>query len=229
MLVNIKVYGGLHACQCVQSVWRATCLSISKCMEGYMSAMCSECMEGWTSKISAASGDSHSMWRTVNNFLGEEKSISVPVFSASDYHDCVDKKIADIRAGTASAADPTYVNNDVSRCFRFAMVDANLVASVIAASPAKQCPLDSLPTWLLKDCALLLAPSVTNIANASVTSGHFPSQWRHALVTPLLKKIGLDSPTHATTVRCLPSGVYPTVSFQGAGAHCPPTGYGVPL
>jgi hypothetical protein len=61
----------------------------------------------WTSKISAASGDSRSMWRTVNNLLGEEKSTSVPAFSASDYHDCIGKKIADIRACTPSAADPT--------------------------------------------------------------------------------------------------------------------------
>ena len=56
----------------------------------------------------------------------------------------------------------------------------------------KQCDLDSLLTWLLKKCATPLGPYITTMMNVSLEFGRFPSSWKHAIVTPLLKKGGLD-------------------------------------
>ena len=50
-----------------------------------------------------------------------------------------------------------------------------------------------MPTWLLKNCAVLLVPAVSQIINASLQTGHFPSSWKHAIITPILKKAGLDA------------------------------------
>jgi len=66
------------------------------------------------------------------------------------------------------------------------------VTKVIKDAANKQCELDVMPTWLLKDSVTLLAPYITTIMNASLTSGQFPTVWKHAIVTPLLKKSGLD-------------------------------------
>ena len=72
------------------------------------------------------------------------------------------------------------------------MVDAETVVSLIKAAPSKQCLLDPLPTCLLKNCASLLAPYIIVIINSSLTVGSFPTSWKHAILSPLLKKAGLD-------------------------------------
>ena len=71
---------------------------------------------------------------------------------------------------------------------KFDLVDVAKVAAAIRTSPSKQCQLDSLPTWLLKDCIT----SITHIINSSITAGCFPTPWKHAIVSPLLKTSVLD-------------------------------------
>ena len=109
------------------------------------------------------------------------------------FHDFIDKKVADIRASTASAPDPTYTSYRDSSMESFEMVTNDDILAAIMSSPNKQCDLDHVPTGLLKNCAVLLAPVVSQIINASLRTGHFPSSWKHAKVTPILKKAGLDS------------------------------------
>ena len=56
----------------------------------------------------------------------------------------------------------------------------------------KSCELDPLPTSFVKEAVGALAPIITDIVNLSLTSGVFPSCYKEALVTPLLKKQSLD-------------------------------------
>lgn len=56
----------------------------------------------------------------------------------------------------------------------------------------KQCPSDPLPMWLVKDVIDTLAPFMTIILSASLSSAEFPSPWKHAIVHPYLKYPGLD-------------------------------------
>ena len=46
--------------------------------------------------------------------------------------------------------------------------------------------------WLLKSRFDVLAPSITEMVNLSLLSGHVPENWRTAVVIPLFKKPGLD-------------------------------------
>ena len=50
-----------------------------------------------------------------------------------------------------------------------------------------------MPTSLLKQVADLVAPFVTVLFNRSFTTGHFPSVFKEAFVTPIVKKPGLDA------------------------------------
>ena len=70
----------------------------------------------------------------------------------------------------------------------------------------KQCDSDPLPTWLLKKCATTLRPYNTSMLNASLEFGRFLSSCKHAIVTPLLNKAGLDeiSPKNYRPVTNLP-------------------------
>ena len=72
----------------------------------------------------------------------------------------------------------------------FLSITTEDVIKVITSSPAKQCSLDILPAWLMKEAAPLLAPFIARIFNQSFAIGHFPSKWKHAVVKPLLKEAG---------------------------------------
>src|SRR6218665_3811598 len=56
----------------------------------------------------------------------------------------------------------------------------------------KQCDLDPIPTSLLKECAALLVPTITEIINLFLSTGTFPMQLKDSAVKPLLKKPSLD-------------------------------------
>ena len=48
-----------------------------------------------------------------------------------------------------------------------------------------------MPTPLVIDCMEQLLPVITHLVNSSLNNGHFPTEWKEALVKPLLKKMGL--------------------------------------
>ena len=51
---------------------------------------------------------------------------------------------------------------------------------------------DPVPTWLVKSCLDVLAPSITEMVYLSLLSGGVPEIWRTAVVILLLKKPGPD-------------------------------------
>ena len=63
---------------------------------------------------------------------------------------------------------------------------------LINQSRNKQCDSDPIPPWPLKECLDSLLPVLTLLVNKSLQIGYFPEEWKNALVTPLLKKLGLE-------------------------------------
>ena len=70
----------------------------------------------------------------------------------------------------------------------FMLVDEDELRKIICKSPNKQCILDPIPTWLIKQNLDILMPAFTSIVNTSLSSGMFPTALKEAVVTPLLKK-----------------------------------------
>ncbi|KAJ0015514.1 hypothetical protein NQD34_009134 [Periophthalmus magnuspinnatus] len=58
---------------------------------------------------------------------------------------------------------------------------------------ATNCPLDLVPTKLLKKVFSTVGPSLLVLVNICLSSGCVPSAFKHAIVRPLLKKPNLDS------------------------------------
>ena len=98
-----------------------------------------------------------------------------------------------IRASTAHAASPSC-RRITTHCefSAFRGLTNDDVIAVICKLPDKQCATDALPTNLLKDNVDVLAPFITELFNRSMTSGVFPSHFKAAFITPLLKKPNLD-------------------------------------
>ena len=57
----------------------------------------------------------------------------------------------------------------------------------INSSPNKSCVLDPVPTWIVKKCALELAPLITKLVNLSFTERSVPNCLKAAIITPILK------------------------------------------
>jgi len=66
------------------------------------------------------------------------------------------------------------------------------VERLIQTAPTKTFPLDILPTHLLKQCSPKLSTVIAHLANRSFETSRFLSSLKFGLVTPLLKKPGLD-------------------------------------
>ena len=127
----------------------------------------------------------------MNSLLGENKPRAETCFNTEQYHDVIDKT-ANIRAATESADSSSYSNYTTSACSDLKSVTVEDVLKAIGSSSTKQCDSDPHPTWLLKSCTTTIGSYITTLFNTSFSTGRFPTTWKHALVTPLLKKDGLD-------------------------------------
>jgi hypothetical protein len=74
----------------------------------------------------------------------------------------------------------------------FTPVSGDEIFDLIKNMPTKSCTLDPIPTNLVKQCCVDLVPLITQIINTSLESGFVPSQFKLALIVPILKKSGLD-------------------------------------
>ena len=75
---------------------------------------------------------------------------------------------------------------------QFEPVTEKVIRELIIKSPTKRCMLDPIPTSLTKKCLNDQVSLIKVIVNASLSAGVDPQQFKQALVTPLLKKPGLD-------------------------------------
>ena len=66
------------------------------------------------------------------------------------------------------------------------------VKSLINSCRLKTCILDPLPASIIKDCADVLLPVLTNMINISIETANVPVQLKEAMIRPKLKKESLD-------------------------------------
>jgi len=66
------------------------------------------------------------------------------------------------------------------------------VFRIIHFMPCKSSSIDFIPTALLKACPSVFSELIANLANLSFKAGCFPTSFKTAVITPLLKKPNLD-------------------------------------
>lgn len=109
------------------------------------------------------------------------------------------KKISDLRVSLGAIPNScSTISRHSSQCSSsftaFHRVDMDYLRKLVLRTPTKSCLLDPVPTNIMKDCLKLdeLLPILTTMTNLSLESGFFPVIWKDSVVTPLLKKQGLD-------------------------------------
>ena len=91
--------------------------------------------------------------------------------SSCQYHDC------------------PFTGNPISKLLP---VTPDEVAKLLHSSSTKSSRQDFIPTSLIKSCSSVFSELISTLANLSFCEGTFPSRFKLALVSSLIKKHGLD-------------------------------------
>ena len=149
--------------------------------------------------IDNSKNDTKQLFMVVNKLLGKKVKSAFPSGSDSSvadmfsnyYFDKVNAIRASIQTGdifdyeSPQTTCVTFLND-------FQPVSQQIVDKIVRGSACKSCDLDPMPSHLVKMALPQLLPIITAIINKSLSTGTFPSDFKKALVTPLLKKPTLD-------------------------------------
>ena len=148
--------------------------------------------------VSNASDNMRTLWRTVNGILHPSVGTGATTLTSSVLADFFIGKVSRTITTIASKLSLLNISRMADVMYRgeqfncIEPVTALEVAKLISSSPNKTSPLDQLPTHILKLCARILSPFIARIANLSFRDGVFPTSFKCARVTPILKKQGLN-------------------------------------
>ena len=150
-------------------------------------------------KVEEAMTDSKQLFQLVGSLLGHKEDNPLPEATsnsalaedfASFYHD----KIDNIRSRFNNI--PPYKPNEkcsIPLLRKLAPVSARKLEKTITSMPPKTCALDIMPTARLKEVLGTILPSLAHIVNKSLDQGAFYTNWKEALVKPLVKKMSLGA------------------------------------
>ena len=147
----------------------------------------------WESAVASNSGNPGKLWRTVTSLLGAPSHSSTvqPAFSAEDFLGFMGRKVETVRADTNGAPPPVFGSVECSLS-SFELSSEEDIRRIIQSSPAKSCDLDPAPTFFVKDFLDCLLPFITRMCNVSLEENCLPPSQKKALITPRIKKPGLD-------------------------------------
>ena len=141
------------------------------------------------------------LWKTMDSLLSRNIPKSLPSACspsalASSFLNFFNDKISNLCSSIPLCADRfDFADNPTvsppPQLSSFHPVTEHEVRNIILRSTDSSCSLDLIPTKLLKSCITSLTPPITHLINLSLKEGSFPTSFKHAVVTPLLKKQSL--------------------------------------
>jgi hypothetical protein len=146
----------------------------------------------WSQSIDSSASDIKALWSKISILLKPQQIMMTSSHTPDNFADFFDSKIDTIRSNTRNAPAPQIVARHVAKMTDFDQVTDDEMLKLLRRSPAKHCPLDPVPTWLIKRLADRFAPVFAQMCNASLDSGVVPNAHKQAIVRPTLKKPSLD-------------------------------------
>ena len=144
-------------------------------------------------KVEEATTDSRQLFQLVGSLLGRKEENPLPEATsdsilAEDFASFFHEKIDNIRSRFNNIAPyKPEVKSDVPLLSKFTPISAIQLEKTITRMSSKTCALDIIPTTRLKEVLGTILPSITHIVNKSLTQGQFYTDWKEALVKPLVK------------------------------------------
>ena len=175
--------------------YRAACSTTNKLIAHSRAASNLKC-------INEASSHPKRLWGTIKSLLhssppSEQLSPSVSQPLANSLASFFLQKILTLKNSISSKLHGSPPPFDFDQphqdelLFNITSVTPTEVTQLLHSMSNKSSPLDYVPTSLLKSCADTFSIIISHLANLSFKEGTFPSKFKLALVSPLLKKPGL--------------------------------------
>ena len=144
-------------------------------------------------KVEEATTDSRQLFQLVGSLLGCKEENPLPEATsdsilAEEFAGFFHDKIDNIRSrfNTTAPYKPEE-KCDVPILNKFTPISAIQLEKTITRMSSKTCALDIMPTARLKDVLGTILLSLTHIVNKSLAQGEFYTNWKEALVKPLVK------------------------------------------
>ena len=157
-------------------------------------------MEHYSNKVEMCKNDPKSLFQLTNLLLVNQQQKILPDSDddqklSNQINDFFHNKIATIRAHLNTDSHSEIYEQPLTdtKFTILRLTSSNEIRSLIMTSNNSSCILDPMPTKLLKQCVDEVLPMITAIVNKSLTHRHFPSDLKHALIKPQLKKLCLDT------------------------------------
>ena len=111
------------------------------------------------------------------------------------------QKVEAVRAATSAADAPVFTPCPKPCSFEsFKPISPEQVLFLIGRAQSKTSELDPVPTWLVKECAVILAPLFAYVFNDSLQKGHRSPEQKRAIIYPGLKKPSLNPDDLTNTI-----------------------------
>ena len=152
----------------------------------------------YSNVISNSPGNSAQLFKTVNHLL---RPPNLTQNSNTEDHcnkflDYFISKIQNIRSALGpSNATHSFPITPAPTFSHFSLPTHRQIEDLICCMKSSTCPLDPLPTLLIKSNVTPLIPLISTIINTSLQTGHLPPSLKIALINPRLKKPSLDPDT----------------------------------
>jgi Reverse transcriptase (RNA-dependent DNA polymerase) len=147
----------------------------------------------WKEKILSHQGDTKQLWKTLSAMLEAPGNSNTSELNSDDFAAFFVDKVDQIRQATVNCPVPLFPNPVPVSFQNFSLLDDDGVIKLITNSKSKQCPLDPIPTWLIKKLPETFAVIIGRQINCSISSGFLPPSEKRAIVFPRIKKSGADT------------------------------------
>ncbi|KAG5839959.1 hypothetical protein ANANG_G00210920 [Anguilla anguilla] len=163
-------------------------------LAAFSTAVTSAKINYYQTKIHKSASNPHQLFSIFSSLLSTPPPPPQSSLAADDFAVFFDEKIADIRSSfTFTATLPHSPLSVPSPCFStFSPLTDSDVSQLLLSHRPTTCALELIPSSLLQIITPDILPFVTSLVNSSLSSECFPSSFKLAHVTPLLKKPTLD-------------------------------------
>ena len=150
-------------------------------------------------KVEEATTDSRQLFQLVGSLLGCKQENPLPEATsdsilAEEFASFFHEKIDNIRSRFINIAPYNPAEKcDMQLLTKFTPISSTQLGKTITRMSSKTCALDIIPSARLKEVLGPILPSLTHIVNKSIAKGEFYTNWKEALVKPLVKNRLLGS------------------------------------
>uniref|UniRef100_A0A8C1JP40 Reverse transcriptase domain-containing protein n=1 Tax=Cyprinus carpio TaxID=7962 RepID=A0A8C1JP40_CYPCA len=136
--------------------------------------------------------DARTLFKTFSSLLNPPPPPPPSTLTADDFAVFFTNKTRTISDQSTPQTEDNFTTTNAHSFSSFSPLSETDVSKLILSSHPTTCPLDPIPTHLLQAISSSVIPSLTHIINSSLHSGTFPSAFKQARVSPLLKKPSLN-------------------------------------